>query len=86
MPSRYRSATVPVVAIPIQEIPQWLGAEVVYCIYRDTKYRWRWFLENTASQKIAESSIGYVDKTECLRAIAQIKSSHNTPIITRLAR
>ena len=59
---------------------------MVYYIYRDAKFRWRWSLENTASQKIAESSIGYVDKTECLRAIARIKSSHNTPIISRLAR
>lgn len=75
-----------VVAIPIPKTHQWQRAEVTYYIYRDAKYRWRWSLENTSSQKIAESSIGYVDKTECLRAIALIKGSHNIPIITRLAR
>jgi uncharacterized protein YegP (UPF0339 family) len=46
-----------------------------YVIFKDARGLWRWVLYAGGQRKIAESSIGYVSKSECQSTISLVKGS-----------
>ncbi|WP_457796475.1 YegP family protein [Methylocystis sp. S23] len=51
-----------------------------YYVYVDAAFQWRWTLYAANHKKIANSGEGYVNKADCLHAIALVKSSASAPI------
>jgi uncharacterized protein YegP (UPF0339 family) len=51
-----------------------------YQVFRDRAGFWRWLLRATNGLKIADSGEGYVNRSDCLRAIALVKGSNAAPI------
>ena len=53
---------------------------MAYHVYRDRAGLWRWNLKANNGLKIADSGEGYVNKSDCLRAIALVKGSNAAPV------
>ena len=51
-----------------------------YEVYRDTANEWRWRFRAANGNIIAVSSEGYINKSDCLSAIALVKQSQNAPV------
>jgi uncharacterized protein YegP (UPF0339 family) len=54
-----------------------------YVVYKDSVNRWRWHLLAANNEILADSGQGYENKSDCLKAIAFVKSSSNAPIQQR---
>jgi uncharacterized protein YegP (UPF0339 family) len=50
-----------------------------YCIYKDAKGEWRWYLQAVNGDKLANSGEGYKNKQDCLDAIRRVKNSGDAP-------
>lgn len=46
-----------------------------YCIYKDSKGEWRWYLRADNNKRIADSGEGYKNKSDCEDAIKLVKGS-----------
>jgi uncharacterized protein YegP (UPF0339 family) len=51
-----------------------------YYVYKDRANQWRWTLYASNHKKIADSGEGYVNKADCLHAIALVKGSASAPV------
>jgi len=51
-----------------------------YHVYRDRAGYWRWSLKASNGLKVADSGEGYVNRSDCLRAIVLVKSSNAAPV------
>ena len=51
-----------------------------YQMYRDSRNEWRWRLRAANGKAIANSGEGYVNKSDCRRAIDLVKSSSRAPV------
>ncbi len=54
-----------------------------YEVYRDRSFQWRWRYVAANGRIIADSSEGYVNKTDCQRGIALVKASSSAPVYER---
>jgi len=54
-----------------------------YQVYKDASSQWRWRLVAANHQIIATSSESYVNKQDCLKAIALVKSSSSAPVVEK---
>lgn len=52
-----------------------------FCIYKDAKGEWRWYLRVANGNKIASSGEGYVNRRDCETAIDRVKSSTDAPVV-----
>ena len=50
-------------------------------VYPDVSGQWRWRLWSANNRIIATSGEGYINKSDCLSAIALVKQAHNAPVI-----
>jgi len=53
---------------------------MVYVIYKDARGEWRWYIQASNGNKIANSGEGYINKADCERAITLVKGSSNAPV------
>ena len=53
---------------------------MVYYIYKDTQYQWRWRLKAANNKIIANSGEGYYNKSDSMHAINLVKGSSNAPV------
>lgn len=51
-----------------------------YCIYKDAKGEWRWYLRAANGNKLADSGEGYKNRKDCENAIESVKGSKNAPV------
>ena len=51
-----------------------------YYYYRDAAGYWRWRLRAANNRVLADSGESYVNKADCLSAIALVKGSSRAPI------
>lgn len=51
-----------------------------YEVYKDTGGEWRWRLWAANNRIIATSGESYTNRTDCIDAIALVKSSQDAPI------
>ena len=51
-----------------------------YCIYKDAKGEWRWYLRAANHRKIADSAEGYTNRKDCQDAIALVQGSATAPV------
>lgn len=54
-----------------------------YVVFKDSAGRWRWHLLAANNEMLADSGQGYINKSDCLKAIAFVKSSSNAPVQER---
>lgn len=53
---------------------------MAYYVYRDVQGSWRWYLAAGNGRKIANAGEGYLNRNDCLAAIALVRQSGSTPI------
>lgn len=53
---------------------------LIYKVYRDKKGEWRWNLKAENGKIIADSAESYINRSDCLNAIALVKSSATAPV------
>jgi uncharacterized protein YegP (UPF0339 family) len=67
----------------IARIKELMGDEpagAAYRMYQDSSKEWRWQLRAANHRVIADSGEGYLNKQDCLHAIALVKNSKDAPV------
>jgi uncharacterized protein YegP (UPF0339 family) len=53
---------------------------LIYSVYKAKKGEWRWNLKAGNGRIIADSAESYINRSDCLDAIALVKSSATAPV------
>jgi uncharacterized protein YegP (UPF0339 family) len=51
-----------------------------YCVYRDKRGYWGWYLMHS-ERRIAESSSRFSSQVDCLADVDRVRSSANAPVL-----
>ena len=54
--------------------------KMIYQVYKDVGFQWRWRLVAANNRIVASSDEGYHNKSDCLHAISLVKSSNVAPV------